>query len=46
MKRICLIAIVALMTACRAQKPRAGDLLFIGIPAEFNAETGSMDEAI
>lgn len=46
MRRLCLIAAAALLAACQAQKPRTGDLVFIGIPAEYNAETGSMDEAI
>ena len=46
LKRMILIAAIAVFSACSHQAFRTGDLVFIGIPAEFNAETGSMDEAI
>ena len=46
LKRMILVAAIAVFSACSLQEFRTGDLVFIGIPAEYNAETGSMDEAI
>ena len=46
LKRMILVAAIAVFSACSHQAFRTGDLVFIGIPAEYNAETGSMDEAI
>ena len=46
LKRMILLAAIAVFSACSHQAFRTGDLVFIGIPAEYNAETGSMDEAI
>lgn len=46
MKRYCLLFLALLAIACKGPQPKTGDLVFIGIPVEYNAETGSMDEAI
>ncbi len=49
MKRIApIIAILLLLTGCGQQVNRLqnGDLVFVGLPMDYDAETGSMDAAI
>lgn len=49
MKRIApIIAVLLLLTGCGQQVNRLqnGDLVFVGLPMDYDAETGSMDAAI
>ena len=48
MKRIAILAALALLAAC-APKPerlQTGDLIFVGIPADYDLDASSMDSAI
>lgn len=49
MKRIQTVFFILLLALSCSQNPRClhnGDLIFVGLPADYDAETGSMDEAI
>jgi len=49
MKRIPLILFILSLALCCSQRPERlqnGDLIFVGLPMDYHAEHGSMDEAI
>ena len=48
MKRLLLLPLLALLAACtpKAERLQTGDLIFVGIPADYSLDRSSMEEAI